>query len=101
MKKTIPVDSRQTALFILISSISVLIFWVLSQAINVYHVAFTGAVFEILSIPMLIGLLLLPVLSFIQWARQKFNRKSLYLYSFIISIASLLIIFRSFISFFR
>jgi len=54
-----------------------------------------GTLFEILWLPMLAALFILPVLSFILLVKNKFNPRSLYLYSFIVSLVGMLLIVTS------
>ncbi|WP_026839389.1 hypothetical protein [Gillisia sp. JM1] len=63
-------------------------FWCLVQFIDVYHFAVVGAVFEILWLPMIIALFILPILTLIFWGIDKFNLKSFNFYSFIITMAT-------------
>ncbi|HKC35144.1 MAG TPA: hypothetical protein VKB95_03745, partial [Chitinophagaceae bacterium] len=76
-------------------TITVSIYWFLSLLINVYRLPFIGAIYELLWIGMLPGLFGLPVFSFISWAKNKFSLRSLYFYSFIISLISILLIVTS------
>ena len=76
---------------ILFASILLLFFWLLSQAFDVYYYKVVGAIFEILWLPMLAGLFVLPIFSIIFWIKGKFSIKSLYLYSFLISALALLL----------
>ncbi len=73
-------------------SIVVLLFWLLSRIINVYRFAFVGAVFEILWLPMLALLFIIPILSWVFFWKERFNRKSFYLYALLISIAAIIIV---------
>jgi ABC-type transport system involved in cytochrome c biogenesis permease subunit len=73
-------------------SIAVCGFWILSQLVNVYRFAVVGALFEILWLPMFALLYALPVVSFIFLIRDKFRFRSLYLYSFLINLITLLFI---------
>lgn len=75
-----------------ILSIFLLIFWVFSRMTDVYHFTFIGVVFEILWLPMLALLFVLPVVSFIFWAREKFSAGSFYLYSLLVVVATILFI---------
>lgn len=84
-----------TSVIVFIASIIVLLFWFLGQAGDVYRYAWLGALFEILSLPMLAGLFALPVVSFVLLIKNKFNPRSLYLYSFIISLVGMLLIVTS------
>ena len=80
------------SLLVFIVSMIVALYWLLGQVINVYYYPWLGALFEILSLPMLAGLFILPVFSFVLLMKNKFNPRSLYLYSFIISLVSMLLI---------
>jgi len=68
----------------------VTIYMYLPLLISVYRFPVIGAIYEILWIFMVLGLFALPVFSFIFWAKIKFNLRSLYFYSLIISLVSLL-----------
>ena len=74
----------------IIFSLSILasVFWCLSQIINVYSFALLGAIFEILWLPMLAALFFLPIISLVLWVKEKFNVRSLYLYSILIVAVS-------------
>ena len=76
---------------ILTLSIIILIFWILSHSIDIYQIAFLGAVFESLWLFMLLGLLIIPILSIVFFIVEKFSFKSLYLYTLIISIITILL----------
>lgn len=75
---------------IFILTIAAAIFWIIGKSINVYSTPVVGAIFEILWLPSLIILYILPTVSLIFWINEKFNLKSLYLYSIIIAIAAVL-----------
>jgi len=76
-------------------TIMVTLYWYLPLLINVYRFPIVGAIYEILWIFMLVGLFALPVVSFIFWSKNKFNLRSLYFYSLIISLAGLLFLVTS------
>jgi magnesium-transporting ATPase (P-type) len=76
-------------------TIMVTLYWYLPLLINVYRFPVISATYEILWIFMLVGLFALPVVSFIFWVRNKFNHRSLYFYSLIISLASILFLVTS------
>ena len=73
----------------------VTLYWYLPLLMSVYRFPLIGAIYEILWIFMLVGLFALPVVSFIFWAKNKFNLRSLYFYSLTISSASLLFLMTS------
>jgi len=81
----------KTSLVFLVLSIIVFTFWFLSRIINVYYFPFVGAIFELLWLPVIALTLLLPILSLIQWRKEKFNFRSFNLYSIIIIILIILL----------
>jgi hypothetical protein len=78
-------------LFIL--SIIIFVFWLVAQLIDVYRFAVVGAIFESLWLFMLSGLFVLPILSIIFLIKDKFSFRSLYLYTIIISVICILIMY--------
>ena len=76
-------------------TIIVTLYWYLPLLISVYRFPVIGAIYEILWIFMIVGLFALPVVSFIFWAKNKFNLRSLYFYSLIISLVSILFLVTS------
>jgi hypothetical protein len=79
-----------TPLTVFVLSAATCAFWITVQFVDVYYFAVSGALFEILWFPM-IGLLYgLPVVSFIFLIRDKFQFRSLHLYSFLITFITLL-----------
>jgi hypothetical protein len=83
-------SKKSKVVFIL--SIIVSVFWVMGQSFNVYYFAVVGAIFEILWLPMIALLIILPIVSLIYLVKEKFNLKSLFLYSFLILTAAFLYI---------
>jgi hypothetical protein len=79
-----------TSKTVLILSIFISAFWWLGKVINIYHFAFVGAIFEILWLPVLGLLFVLPLISLVFLIKEKFNIKSFYLYSLLISAATIL-----------
>ena len=75
----------------LLSLLSV-IYWLVTNSINVYQYAIVGALFELTSIIMLIALLAVPILSLYYWYKEKFNLKSLNIYTMVISVVALLLL---------
>jgi hypothetical protein len=86
---SISVRSKKSAITLAIT-IFVSLYWFLSIFISVYSSPLVGAIYEILWIGMVIGLFGLPIFSFIFWTKTKFSLRSLYFYSFVISITSVL-----------
>ena len=77
---------------ILVASIFVLAFWLFGNAINVYSYAVVGAIFELLWLPVIAATIAFPVFSFLLWRKEKFRVRSLHLYSFFISIATVVML---------
>ena len=69
------------------------IFWCVVQFVDVYHFAVSGAIFEILWLPMIVALFILPVFSLVFLVKERFNPKSLYLYSLLILLTTAVILF--------
>lgn len=81
----------RTGRIILILSMANALYWGLGKSINVYSSPVLGAIFEILWLPALIGLFILPILSIIFWIKEKFDFKSLNLYSAVITIVTIIV----------
>jgi hypothetical protein len=77
---------------VLVLSVMTSIFWCLGQLVDVYYFAVTGAIFEIMWLPMIALIFALPILSLVFLAKEKFSLKSLHLYSFLILLATILLI---------
>jgi len=78
------------ALFIL--SIITVLFWLAGKSLNIYSIAFFGAVFELLWLPMIIAVFIGPVLSIILFVKDKYNPKSLAFYTAILQFITLFIL---------
>lgn len=81
----------RTGKIFLLLSILVLLFWLLSKIINVYHFAFVGAIFEILWFPVIILTFAIPVVALVFWNKEKFSFRSANLYSLLIAIVAILV----------
>ena len=73
---------------VLISAILVSLFWWLTKTVDIYKSAIVGAIFEILWLPMLALLFILPVISLFFWRKDKFSARSLFLYSMLIGLTT-------------
>lgn len=83
-------ENPQRNRVVLILSIVTSLYWFIGKSIDVYRFAFTGAVFELLWLPMLASILLLPLLSILFLIKDKFNPRSLALYSILLLIPAIL-----------
>jgi len=88
---SVPAVSKKSVITLTVTII-VTVYWYLAQIINVYKVAWIGAIYEILWIGMVIALFGLPVFSLIHCIKNKFSPRSLYLYSFLLSVITVLVL---------
>lgn len=84
-------NNSRTSKIVLILSVLVSGFWGLGQVINVYRFALVGAIFELLWLPMLAMIFILPIMSLRFLVKEQFNVRSLYLYSILIVVATILL----------
>lgn len=75
-----------------VASIVLCVLTLLSQELNIYRFAVIGAIAEITWLPLLISIFVLPALGLVNWAKEKFNFRSLYLYGVLVEIATILLI---------
>jgi len=64
--------------------------WILGKTINIYHFAAVAAIFEILWLPVIASILILTIMSLIYWIKDKFNFRSLNLYSLLLVVIVIL-----------
>ena len=90
MKENLTVfKNSKTGRIVLILSILVSGFWWLGNVTDVYRFAFVGAIVELLWLPMLGLLVILPIMSLIFLVKEKSN-VLLYLFSILIVVATIL-----------
>jgi hypothetical protein len=82
--------NSKTSKIVFMLSIIVAGYWWLGQVINVYSVALVGAIFELLWLPTLALLFVLPIISLISLVKEKFTIKSLFIYSLLICVTTIL-----------
>jgi hypothetical protein len=78
-------------LFLILSTISCF-YWLSGNLFSIYQFAFVGAVFEILWLPMLAILFILPIAAFIFWVKDKYRIRSFYLYSILVSLITIIVL---------
>ncbi len=71
-------------------TVFVSLFWWLSQIFDVYYYKLIGIIFEILWLPAIASLFILPIISFIFWKKEKFTWKSYFPFSIILSVITVL-----------
>ena len=74
-------------LLLLALTFLVLLFWFLSNTFDVYEYAIVGAVFEMVSLQMILLLLVIPIISMIFWAKSKWSLKTAYPICILLPIA--------------
>ena len=86
-------NSSRIATVIFLLSVLTFIYWffVAYIIIDVYKIAIVGVVFEMLWLPMIIFVVLLPIASIIQLVKIKFTFKQLPLYSLLINCSTIVI----------
>ena len=85
-----PFKNSRTGKIFFILSVIVSGYWWMGLVINVYNSALTGAIFEILWLPFLLILFVLPIISLILLVKEKFDVRSFNIYSIIISVITIL-----------
>jgi hypothetical protein len=78
---------------VFVISFFVALFWIIGNVADVYYFAVTGAIYELLSLPMLALIIFLPVISIVFFVKDKFNLRSLALYSILLLIPVILLMF--------
>ena len=84
-----PFKNSRTSKIVFILSIIASGFWWLAKGINVYSDAIVGAMFELLWLPVLGMLFLLPIMSLVLLVKERVNLRSLYIYSILIGMATI------------
>ena len=88
-----PFQNTRTSKIVFLLSIIVSGYWWLGHTINVYSFALVGVIFEIFWLPVLVMLFLLPIISMTLLLKEKGNIKSLYVYSTLIGVTTILMMF--------
>jgi hypothetical protein len=73
-------------------SVFIATYWAVSNKVNVYQTKITGAIFEILWLPMLLLLFITPCLAFYFWRKENYTLKSMNLLTIIASVIFILIL---------
>lgn len=91
------VEHRKASKVILVLSVLVFLFYLSAQVLisDVYQYAFVGAVFEFLSIPMLLLLVVIPILCIVQLIKQKRAARGYVIASFVLIAATILILIQT------
>ncbi|OFY69820.1 MAG: hypothetical protein A2Y71_05350 [Bacteroidetes bacterium RBG_13_42_15] len=70
-------------------SILIFVFWFVNHKIEINNYPLAGAMFDLLWLFILIKLCIIPVLSLVHLIREKFNFRSLHLYTIIIAVTNI------------
>ncbi|HEX2682496.1 MAG TPA: hypothetical protein VHL77_01110 [Ferruginibacter sp.] len=76
-----------------IVSICMLLIIFYASRFNVYQFTFVGALFEIIWLPLIALLFILPVAAFICWLKEKFRFRSLFLLTLLVCSVNILLLF--------
>ena len=77
-------NHKNSGRIIFAMSIAVSLFWMISQQMNVYQYALTGALYELLAIPMLLLFVFLQTVVFINMVKERFSFKTYSIYTFLL-----------------
>ena len=69
---------------ILVLSLLVLTYWVITSLIDVYQYPVVGAIYELLWFPLLLLFFVLPIVNLVMFVKNKFSLKKLWLYALLI-----------------
>lgn len=84
-------EANWFAILLLVNFLAVT-FWIVSQNVDVYRYAIVGAIFELFWLPIIASLLLMPFVSIFFWYKDKFKKKSKFVYLlgfYVLSIAAI------------
>ena len=95
LKRATFLNQPVTNKIIFAASVSLFTYWYFGSHVNVYRSAFPGAFYELCWLPMLGLLIILPVISVFLMTREKLNIRSLSLYSFLFSLATIVMLILS------
>ncbi len=76
---------------LLVLSISMLLFWLLSKTIDVYQITFLGVLYEIIWLPMLVMLFVLPIINI--YSLLKIKNSLMSYFSLTLNIITIVIVF--------
>ena len=84
-------SNKKVSMVVFVLSWYVALFWLLGNLFDVYQFAFTGALFEILWLPVLALTFILPLVALVLFIQDKFSFKSLNFYSLLLVIGTALV----------
>ena len=84
--------NEKLSYWLFFAAVFTFIYWLVSKKIDVYEYAFVGAIFELLWLAMLASVFIIPLISIAIIITQPTSIKLLAIYSFLISIGTLLVL---------
>ena len=78
---------------IAVSAFVLTLFWFFAVTNNVYHYVIVGVICEILWLPMIIMLVVLPTLCIYYWRMQQWRFKTIYPYCLLMNISTMLLLY--------
>ena len=84
-------SSKKISILVFVLSVLVTLFWMLGNLFDVYQFAIVGVLFEITWLPVVAMTFILPVVALFLFVKDKFHLKSLNLYSFVMVVATALV----------
>ncbi len=84
MNKFLDFIEKQSKI-ILVLSLLVLTYWVITSLIDVYQYPVVGAIYELLWFPLLLLFFVLPIVNLVMFVKNKFSLKKLWLYALLIN----------------
>lgn len=86
-----PLSNKKATVVVFVLSCIMTLFWLLGNLFDVYQFAVTGALFEILWLPILALTFILPLVALVLFIQDKFSFKSLNLYFLVLVIRTVLV----------
>lgn len=86
-------ESKSFFIILLLIYFAAMTTWLIGQNIDVYRYAVVGGIFEVLWLPTILTIILMPFASFYLWIRDKFKKTSKFLYLSLGSILSIFILY--------
>jgi hypothetical protein len=92
MKKRLVEELNKSGLgkIIFLATLAASVYWIVFRFIPKYEWAVVGVVYELLWLPVLFILFIMPIISFLFWAGEKFRPGSIYLWSLVMAIVAVL-----------
>lgn len=84
--------TRHLHVFLFCGSILVFVFWLSSISFNVYSVTLAGVIFELLWLPMVLLIGVLPIWAFIKWRKEHFILRSFNAGTLLVALLTIILI---------